>query len=61
MARGICFRLWSCSLIINRLFLVLYMEKPCEECDVVAMTDSEHRICYDCFVIMDIAAAEEEE
>ena len=37
------------------------MEKPCEECGVVAMIDSEHRICYDCFVEMDVAAAEEEE
>lgn len=37
------------------------MEKPCEECGVVAMIDSEHRICYDCFVELDIAAAGEEE
>ncbi len=25
------------------------------------MTDDEHRICYDCFVELDLAAAEEEE
>jgi hypothetical protein len=37
------------------------MEKPCERCKIVTMIDDEHRICYDCFVVLDLAAAEEEE
>jgi len=46
---------------INRLGLYIGMEKPCERCKIVTMCDSEHRICYDCFVELDLKEAEEEE
>lgn len=36
------------------------MEKACEECGIVTMCDSEHRICYDCFVEMDLSAVNAE-
>lgn len=32
------------------------MEKPCENCNIVAMIDDTHRICYDCFVELDLQA-----
>jgi len=37
-----------------------FMEKPCERCKTVTICDSDHRICYDCFVELDLAEAEEE-
>ena len=48
------------ALLINRLLFVINMEKPCERCGIVTMTDDEHRICYDCFVELDIMDREEE-
>ena len=37
------------------------MEKPCQRCGLVTMTDDEHRICYDCFVELDLMFYEEEQ
>jgi len=37
------------------------MEKQCERCKTVTIIDSFHRICFDCFCELDLAAAEEEE
>lgn len=30
------------------------MEKPCERCKTVTMTDDESRLCYDCWVELDL-------
>jgi hypothetical protein len=30
------------------------MEKPCENCGITTMIDDDHRICYDCFVELDL-------
>ena len=46
--------------IIYRLLFDINMEKPCERCGIVTMTDDEHRICYDCFVELDVMDREEE-
>ena len=32
------------------------MERPCENCGITAMIDDSHRICYDCFVELDLQA-----
>ena len=36
------------------------MEKPCERCKTVTMIDDESRLCYDCWVDLDILATEQE-
>jgi hypothetical protein len=37
------------------------MDTKCERCKTVTMIDSFHRVCFDCFSVMDLRAAEEEE
>ncbi len=36
------------------------MNTKCERCKTVTMIDSFHRVCFDCFSELDLAAAEEE-
>ena len=45
---------------IGCVYMGFFMEKPCERCKTVTICDSEHRICYDCFVELDLKEAEEE-
>lgn len=40
--------------LISELLFACNMEKPCENCNIVAMIDDTHRICYDCFVELDL-------
>ena len=37
------------------------MERVCERCKTVTMIDSFHRLCFDCFCVLDLKAVEEEE
>ena len=36
-------------------------DRQCERCKLVTMVDCFHRVCFDCFSELDLAAAEEEE
>jgi len=36
-------------------------ERQCERCKTVTMIDSFHRLCFDCFCVLDLKAVEEEE
>jgi len=36
------------------------MEKACERCKTVTITDEDHRICFDCFVELDIGEYNED-
>jgi len=36
------------------------MQRPCTRCKEIDIIDDHHRICYDCFVELDLAEAEEE-
>jgi len=37
------------------------MEKPCHRCGVVDIVDDGHRICYSCFVELDLEESVSEE
>ena len=34
------------------------MEKPCERCKIVTITDEDSKLCYDCWVDLDIINTE---
>ena len=44
-----------------RLLEVIRMEKPCQRCKIVTITDEDSKLCYDCWVDLDILDTEENE
>lgn len=58
--RPVHFGQLSYGRLISDLRIDRNMEKPCENCNIVTMIDDTHRICYDCFVELDLAAANRE-
>jgi hypothetical protein len=37
---------------------VIELEKPCQRCKIVTITDEDSKLCYDCWVDLDIIDTE---